>query len=162
MDVLQLAIKFGLYELEWAISQTRDNVGEAESQAVYRKFGTTFARDPFLMAQMVEQEKVKSDLVDPELIADAKQLYEIAINLQTKLNAAVANGWGILGAHVAQSVEVTIESGMLPEDAVKRMDASALTGPVFLAMIVLYYAVREYNLIQTGAIENEAFAKRPN
>lgn len=162
MNVMQCAIKWALYELEWAISQTRDNNGQEESQTVYRKFATTFSRSPFLMAQMSEQESVRAMLLDPESIADAKELYEIAINLQTRVNAEFKNGWADLAGLVIESVEALTSSDLIAIDAAKRMDAAELGESVFLTMVIMYYAVRDYNLIQTGVFSHETITKRPD
>lgn len=162
MNVLQCAIKWGLYELEWAIAQTRDNVSKEESQAVYRKFATVFSRDPFLLAQMPDQDSIRTMLLNPDAIADAKTLYEIAINLQTKINAEFKNGWSELAEIVTSAVESIIESDTMSPDAAKRMDANIFSNSVFLTMAVLYYAVRDYNLILTGAFPGEIIPKRPD
>lgn len=162
LNVFDEAVKLGLYELNWAINQARDNGGEEASKAEYLKFATTYARDPFLMAQLSEQTKVKEFLLDPENAAAAKELFDLTVTIQTKMEAMEAGSWSRLGEIIAMSIDSIKESELVTPATAERIGLYHEKPVVFLTMVIIYYTIREYNMILTGAYEGETLSERPH
>lgn len=160
MNLFNEAIRLALYELNWSINQARDNEGEEAAKATYLKFGTIFSRDPFLMAQLAEQERVKEFLLDPDNAADAKTLFELTITLRTQMESIETDSWLKLGEIFASSIDGIKESELVTPTAAERIQGYFTHHIVFQTMVIIYYAVREFNMLQTGAMSHEAVPER--
>lgn len=149
MDSFETAVNLAIEEMNWAITQARDNGTSEDSLEVYRLFATTFARDPFIMAQITTQAGDNEFMLDPENIAMAKQLFEMTINIRVQLEAKESGSWNEICEIIAASVQAVINTEMLTAAAVERMDINFTQNAVMVASVLFYYAVRRYNHLLT-------------
>lgn len=163
MNVFNEAVRIAHDEMAWVIKQAFDNSGSEEAMAVYRKFATFYARDPFLLAQRVEQEDIRNTLLNPENLADAKMLFEMSINLRSAVEGVEEGGWEKVGATIDQTLSMLTSTELLSEDVVDRMEINICENLVFQTMALLYYAARLYNVALTsGGQSVETKSERNN
>lgn len=161
VNIFNEAVKLGLYELNWSINQARDNGGEEAAKSEYMKFATVLSRDPFLMAQLSEQGKVKDFLLDADNTAVTKELFGLTVNIQTRLEAMKPGSWSALGELFAASIDSIKTSEMVTPASAERMEGYLAHHSPFLTLVIMYYAIREYNMLLTGAIPDETVSERP-